>query len=666
MSTLVAGAALAQTVEFDHLRPSTTGIPGETMVTGGYGPDGRLWVSARWPFWGEGGVGVFDGTSWQTYANVNSPMPSQWVYDIAFDGDVAWLATEAGVVRFDGAEWTLFNQTRAPFPTNEARSIAVAPDGDVWVALSATGRVDGGVAHYDGDRWEVFTSASGLPWTFSDNISGIAVDASGNVWATHGSSTGIGSYDGTSWTLHSPTSFGRFDHPVADSTGRVWVASSNGVWMYEGGVWTRDLIGVNASTLSVGADDRVWAGTGGGDVYAYDGVWTPRTDIDDYVEAIAFDDGGRPLIIGRFTSHWLDGFEISPAYNGYNTGMTDFFVDNIHVDPNGHYWFSAGAGQLCEFDGTVWNGFNRFNQDAKPWPFATNPVTGSDSDDAGNLWVSTRRGLGRWDGVGWEVFDVDTSGIHDYFLEDVAVDSRGWVWVSSPTGASYFDGIDWTYSLQATPVGRLVTDDAGNVYACGRGGLRVFDGTSWSDSPAPLTSGHVHELAIDADGTQWIGTGDGLVQWDGVDGTIYDETNSDIPANNVTGVVIGHDGLIWVGARRTTPAPVYGGVASFDGMTWTRYMAYETPISHHQIEHLAVDAAGNILVSAYSEGVDVILVGGSCRADLDGDGALTIFDFLAFQNQFDAGDPSADFDGDGELTIFDFLAFQNEFDAGCE
>ncbi len=55
-----------------------------------------------------------------------------------------------------------------------------------------------------------------------------------------------------------------------------------------------------------------------------------------------------------------------------------------------------------------------------------------------------------------------------------------------------------------------------------------------------------------------------------------------------------------------------------------------------------------------------------CRADIDGDGVLTIFDFLGFQNAFDAGDLSvADFDGDGVLTIFDFLTFQNEFDAGC-
>jgi hypothetical protein len=65
--------------------------------------------------------------------------------------------------------------------------------------------------------------------------------------------------------------------------------------------------------------------------------------------------------------------------------------------------------------------------------------------------------------------------------------------------------------------------------------------------------------------------------------------------------------------------------------------------------------------------MELVLSGApTCRVDLDMDGSLTIFDFLAFQNLFDAGDPLADFDGDGSLTIFDFLAFQNEFDIGCE
>jgi hypothetical protein len=56
---------------------------------------------------------------------------------------------------------------------------------------------------------------------------------------------------------------------------------------------------------------------------------------------------------------------------------------------------------------------------------------------------------------------------------------------------------------------------------------------------------------------------------------------------------------------------------------------------------------------------------GQCPADFDGDGELTVFDFLAFQNAFALGEPVADIDGDGTLTVFDFLAFQNAFAAGC-
>lgn len=56
---------------------------------------------------------------------------------------------------------------------------------------------------------------------------------------------------------------------------------------------------------------------------------------------------------------------------------------------------------------------------------------------------------------------------------------------------------------------------------------------------------------------------------------------------------------------------------------------------------------------------------GPCQADIDGDGELTVFDFLSFQNLFDASDPIADFDGDGEFTLFDFLLFQTAFDLGC-
>lgn len=61
----------------------------------------------------------------------------------------------------------------------------------------------------------------------------------------------------------------------------------------------------------------------------------------------------------------------------------------------------------------------------------------------------------------------------------------------------------------------------------------------------------------------------------------------------------------------------------------------------------------------------VVRVGVECHADLDGDGELTIFDFVEFQNLFATGDLQADFDGDGALTLFDFLEFQTLFALGC-
>ncbi len=57
--------------------------------------------------------------------------------------------------------------------------------------------------------------------------------------------------------------------------------------------------------------------------------------------------------------------------------------------------------------------------------------------------------------------------------------------------------------------------------------------------------------------------------------------------------------------------------------------------------------------------------GDDCYADFNGDGALDLFDFLAFVNSFNAGGGDADCDGDGELNLFDFLCFVNAFNAGC-
>lgn len=55
-----------------------------------------------------------------------------------------------------------------------------------------------------------------------------------------------------------------------------------------------------------------------------------------------------------------------------------------------------------------------------------------------------------------------------------------------------------------------------------------------------------------------------------------------------------------------------------------------------------------------------------CVADVDGNGEVDVFDFLAFQSLFATGDGRADFDENGLLDIFDYLTFTNLFVDGCD
>src|SRR5262249_41803878 len=54
-----------------------------------------------------------------------------------------------------------------------------------------------------------------------------------------------------------------------------------------------------------------------------------------------------------------------------------------------------------------------------------------------------------------------------------------------------------------------------------------------------------------------------------------------------------------------------------------------------------------------------------CSADFDGDGAVTVNDFMAFMQAFSASLPAADVNRDGSLNLLDLQAFQREVMVGC-
>ena len=143
-----------------------------------------------------------------------------------------------------------------------------------------------------------------------------------------------------------------------------------------------------------------------------------------------------------------------------------------------------------------------------------------------------------------------------------------------------------------------------------------------------------------------------------------------IPPSTYINIVLGqfHFPLIGAIGDESNPIPIAEFRFSTDDLR-RRDLVVEVPLIFSFAVYPDAATGGAIALDPgqFPESIVwTIPIGLPCRADFDEDGQLTIFDFLAFQNAFDAGDLTADFDGDGELTIFDFLAFQNAFDAGGE
>ena len=91
----------------------------------------------------------------------------------------------------------------------------------------------------------------------------------------------------------------------------------------------------------------------------------------------------------------------------------------------------------------------------------------------------------------------------------------------------------------------------------------------------------------------------------------------------------------------------------------------------HSLLGFGQDAAGEVYVMANDTGVPfeetgvVLRIGAACPGDCDGDGELTVNDFVCFQSRWQQGTGYGDCDGNGVLNVLDFVCFQGSFRQGC-
>lgn len=170
------------------------------------------------------------------------------------------------------------------------------------------------------------------------------------------------------------------------------------------------------------------------------------------------------------------------------------------------------------------------------------------------------------------------------------------------------------------------------------------------------------------DGTTWTAIGGGLTATEVYSMKTYDADGAG-PSNPA--LVVG--GAITKAGNKTV-----SNIALWDGGAWSD-VGGGTDTTVYAVAARSVGGGGldpALYAGGYFKdagGTPVVNVGRFgcmdsvevCAAELTGDCALDLFDFLAYVNLFNDGSLRADFTGDGVLDLFDFLAYVNTFNAGC-
>ena len=190
----------------------------------------------------------------------------------------------------------------------------------------------------------------------------------------------------------------------------------------------------------------------------------------------------------------------------------------------------------------------------------SNRVEALAEDRGGHLWIGTRDGLARYDGVGFRLWRKE-DGLPDNEVADLHVDGQDRVWVATSGGLAVLDrarngfrlyttdtvaalesNIIW--SVTGTPDGAIWFGTAtSGLYRIDPGG-RMQRFLPDADDPRSLPSAAIPLLVTAEDGTLWIGTRNGLVRWTGRD---FEPVRGVPPEAVLLGLAPMADGRVWVG-----------------------------------------------------------------------------------------------------------------------
>jgi streptogramin lyase len=256
----------------------------------------------------------------------------------------------------------------------------------------------------------------------------------------------------------------------------------------------------------------------------------------------------------------IGDIEVAPDHKVWFLGQLHFaalfYFDNedfFEIAPPVHYEYSAAANIGISSDSHIWTILH----------------------DSGNFVV------GEYDGVKWILFDLSSIGVDVSFKDDWITDHKGNLYLLSGNASAFakYNGNNWEkisipvsridYISQKEP---LYIDEQDHLWISLKNNTLIqFDGAMWTTldlNQVGLTTGHPDNLLIDGNGHQWFIYEDNtgwpaytLFNSDSHSAVQFDLSNSDLPTNNVTTLLIDPKNNKWLGSRY--------GLLKYDGSYWS-------------------------------------------------------------------------------------------------
>lgn len=456
------------------------GLPALDVEAVSVTPEGHIWFASGHR------VGSLDAQNHVHMFPPQSGLPREQVISILQDSDkILWVRTQSHLFRLNPGSTHFLPELPGLPPANDYGGPSLDRAGNLMIPTYQ------GLYRRTSGHWEIIDQSRGMAVnaTFA-----ITEDREGAYWIGLGGAgieRWIGRKTWSGWTHSEGLPDNVVWSELRDKVGRLWVATNNGVAMWDSAasrwrIWrTQDgLNGIVARDLVLAPDGGIWALCYPGGLTRFD----PHTLLPQRVTSPGSDPTG--MAIGPDGRLWIANSHYVKAARP--SQFPTQFAD-VPLPPE----FHQGIGRLA-------------------------------SSPDGTLWAVGRSGLSRFDGKHWLHFTKANGLLQDEVVEAAAV-SRDEVWfrysdalglsrLRLEDGTPRFTHYGLADGLPSLDVYMLGADHDGNVWAGGAYGLSEFtrsghilrftrsDGLIWNDLSE-------NGFYAESDGTLLFGTSGGLARY---------------------------------------------------------------------------------------------------------------------------------------------------------